>query len=1462
MPGSPSLVVQLWGLSLMTCEPAEPPVGAPLAPAEAPLVPPARPEPALAPAPPDAPEPPPVPALVPACLELPPHDVNIANANVTPVDRAIRFRERIPKPLTRNASTPKSRRMNRVAAGLCGLGLILVTGAARADHPEIIVQGKGPNGDTTRSGHRYVVWLNPQVADGSVPPLTQADITYYCGSAQGFAERMWRITNGRHYVYQVQFVYGDAPMRYDVEWKRDDGVATGGNVIALNDAVVQAAHTWAEGAFPDGVTDTQTEHTLCSGGICIHAKCPDGFTIVPDPKWVNRERCVDSLGKAPLESVPESAFVFAHEAGHSKYDLLDEYFLDSAQPLFYGFRVCSNGPEWHTSVMGTRDADLWCDVNTHLTLHAINGPFASGTSVGSSNALNYGNQWDIAKKQWMDLMSYDPGPAFVQGPGVVPQNESFTNPIGPWAPLPTDPVCEFTGSLIANQVVNDVVVVVDKSGSMNYRLTALDLTAFEHAFSAGLAHFNRTPPGRKSGLSVFDSAVTRSIPYAAFTTPHELAEFPLAASGLTNLCEAINDATAQVRASGTNDAVGHMVLLTDGRPTVTGCDTAEAVRNAAIAACTPADGSKQMVISSLAFGDADFNLLDQISQLCGGDLRMVDFGNGMGPVPPGVPPGSPTPVSIQAAASRLAYRVRDYREAMFVQELKPSVFERSFDLPPGTTQAEFVWMGEQTEYTVIDEPKVARAPGFITNSNSVLCRFADYGFEVVDPNGNLVGTDVVPAATETAYLTRTRRVTNPIPGHWTMRAKGGTPCVVGGSVAAPEVAMFAVYKNSEVRGKIELDTLTAHANQRVKATARLEIAQNTFETGISVAAKLVNGATQISVPMYDDGVSGGDEMANDGVYTTFINPTCSSSNLPPGGYRFVVELSSDASTAVPVMSRDTDVLAAIGPNSLPRATAITASLVEEKVLAVSSCNDPSTVCGGTASTNLCPQEHASVTGVVQAVPGTAVHDVTVDVHNCPIGSEGVTVGVGPGITTSNVRSTYDDATGSGTVTFDMTVSSTAPTGHHQLGIAFGPTICNTDGAAITTCKPVPTTLPAVTAAVCGTGAAQNVTLAPPSLQGSCAESPSVTGQVISTNGAALNPPRTIPASGVISLVPGTHVVRWSITAGGSVTTTQQTVYVVSGTTAGGSFLVADRAKVMSGPTAYGSIVNAGNGLTEVGVQSHIGDITSVANVSVRDRGNVHGFIKTSGVVTRQNQTTVTGPIQQHVALSLGGVQNPPLSFPTMLPASDVVLAPDAIGSAAPGSHRQIIAYSRSKLTLSAGDYLVENLDVEPQASIVVVPGTRLFVKSSMVYRGAFVGTTGAPASTFVAYYGQPALYLESNFSGTLLASSARAVLGDGDSHTYGGRVIAKEIELRPDVTLTCSGGGGLLFDPTGSAPGTVSQTTFAGAAKVSTGASESSDEKEGTGCSLGSRRPSKPWLMGAAAALALMVARRRRRRAR
>jgi MYXO-CTERM domain-containing protein len=159
--------------------------------------------------------------------------------------------------------------------------------------------------------------------------------------------------------------------------------------------------------------------------------------------------------------------------------------------------------------------------------------------------------------------------------------------------------------------------------------------------------------------------------------------------------------------------------------------------------------------------------------------------------------------------------------------------------------------------------------------------------------------------------------------------------------------------------------------------------------------------------------------------------------------------------------------------------------------------------------------------------------------------------------------------------------------------------------------------------------------------------------------------------------------------------------------------------------------------------------------------------------------------------------------------------------------------------------------------VKVSPLTRLFVKNSVIYRGLFANSSGQPAPTFLAYYGTSALFLESNFSGTLLASSARAVLGDADSRTFAGRVLAREIELRPDVTLTCSGGNGLVFDPTADPGGTMlfsaSAPFFAEPPSV-----ESSEAEESSGCSVGSRGASERGLVGFAL-LALVGALRRRR---
>ena len=109
--------------------------------------------------------------------------------------------------------------------------------------------------------------------------------------------------------------------------------------------------------------------------------------------------------------------------------------------------------------------------------------------------------------------------------------------------------------------------------------------------------------------------------------------------------------------------------------------------------------------------------------------------------------------------------------------------------------------------------------------------------------------------------------------------------------------------------------------------------------------------------------------------------------------------------------------------------------------------------------------------------------------------------------------------------------------------------------------------------------------------------------------------------------------------------------------------------------------------------------------------------------------------------------NPPVTFPTMLPASDIVLAPDAIGSAAPGAHRKITAFSA--LTSDARCRRLPDRGSRHRAA-----GDGDGVAADTIVReehGDLPRTlrelVGQPAPTFLAYYGTNALFLESNFSG-------------------------------------------------------------------------------------------------------------------
>ena len=239
---------------------------------------------------------------------------------------------------------------------------------------------------------------------------------------------------------------------------------------------------------------------------------------------------------------------------------------------------------------------------------------------------------------------------------------------------------------------------------------------------------------------------------------------------------------------------------------MSGCDTRRGgARAPPIRRGPPTDGSKPVMISALAFGDADYAPLaadlGYLRRYRGHGRRERDR-QSSGPTGP--PAGSNATHQHQGGRARGSRTARaTTRRRMFVQEPLPTVFERSFDIRARNHRGGVRLDGGASR-------PCRRRP----DSQARGCRFGP----------TTLSTSSIPMAirrrryrqptVEKAYMTRTRRVPIP-PGHWTMRTRGGDPVSCGGSAPAPQVAMFAITRNHHVKARVNLDKTVIASNERV-----------------------------------------------------------------------------------------------------------------------------------------------------------------------------------------------------------------------------------------------------------------------------------------------------------------------------------------------------------------------------------------------------------------------------------------------------------------------------------------------------------------------------------------------------------------------------------------------------------------------------------------------------------------------
>lgn len=367
----------------------------------------------------------------------------------------------------------------------------------------------------------------------------------------------------------------------------------------------------------------------------------------------------------------------------------------------------------------------------------------------------------------------------------------------------------------------------------------------------------------------------------------------------------------------------------------------------------------------------------------------------------------------------------------------------------------------------------------------------------------------------------------------------------------------------------------------------------------------------------------------------------------------------------------------------------------------------------------------------------------------------------------------------------------------------------TDTATLTVVDSVPPVIaaaPPVNVTMCN--ADQSVTIAAPTVGDTCSVGLVAVGSIVEQDGQPLSTPIPL-TNGTATLAAGTYVIQWvaADTAGNDAVPVRQTVMIAACVGAAGAMKIADRARLETASGRPLQVVNHGDGLVEIGVESRVGSIASVGSVALRDRAVVDGSIRTSGTIMRSKSATVTGAMASGVPVLLASPPTITNPWPaTSNPGFSV--EPSTTRSIGPGSYGSVSVKSNGTLLLSTGTYYFTALGLEPQGKIRVRSATVLEVKAAYIHRGAYVNDAGVLTEATLRYRGTSGAFLESSFLGSALAPNADLVLGGSSGARYEGTFFGKNLEVRPDVPVTVPATVAVsLIDPVPIAPGGSSEGT-------------------------------------------------------
>lgn len=966
---------------------------------------------------------------------------------------------------------------------------------------------------------------------GPTAPIDASDRPHYCGAFNWWAKKLYVATEGRYRIQRVHF--------WEIDADEDRGDWTTSE--SPFHVYWQLGHAFDNAFWPKaGAIVTMSDFPImCTGDRFVNADgsfAPANYTCDADQVGVPGDFdcaiftgggfCVDG-GELVEPSTLYHGSILHHEGGHFLFGLPDEKDqtngkLGCLSELERSASATCGGDgfvgEWSygtepldilggvTSVMSAGFRDQFCDPTTHM--HQIHHDF-SGDGGGAAVVRNENEEFELNPSMWEILRE------------VVPGLDNDVHADGVFGTFGYDGLPDIDCVFHEDVLRNDPLIVLDRSFSMNLS-NPIDpgYTALDAAKEAAANLYNLVPAGIYAGVTAYNTGFSVPVPYAPvdFGAPQQgkitvEEQLPFGPNNNTNIVQAITESAELVlaaQAESPGQLSGALILLSDGLPTdppgLTAAEHREQILLAALEAC--AAGDPPIAIHTLAFGDADTELLHDIAGACDGMIK-VNGGNRA---------TAESPLDYKESLARMGYAARGRAEVLHQrQTLSSATQELPFFVPARSADLEFTWLGKPHDFL----------PGSGASSPPLsACDFDELTFELETPSGV-----VLPAAAvspvgdlELGYGARTARQREPEAGLWTARVHAPRNCVA----TTPELVWLGNVRNGWYATSLRLSDEVAPRNTPVTVEAQMFYA-NVPLTQIYVLLQVLDkGQSQFLVPV-DDG-TGPDARAGDGIYTAEIPPLAG--GQPAGGLTVNALYASTAGVSVPVAPPldpflDGVDVHATGTPALPG----TALLLDEETLVRRAC------CVLPADSTVgCAETCRAGANLDQAAPrlgrGASHREVEVEVCGLPLLPHRVQAGAGSGVALRNLRSSYDPQSDCGVLTFDADVRPDAAIGPRRINVESNGRRLHGEGGLVVCDRNRSLTVAAEDVAVETCQRRASVLLPLPAVSSACGgrEGAALTAELVRVGGEILSRPLPIAVGDpTVSLPPGTSEVVWRAT---------------------------------------------------------------------------------------------------------------------------------------------------------------------------------------------------------------------------------------------------------------------------------------------------------------------------------------------